>query len=286
MPIRTIMEINNIYAMNANDYLIKFETEMRLINYCNRTIANYISHTRIFLLHFDKDPHEINEDEIKEYLKKSSSQAQLKQRIGSIKLFYEKVIHDPLKFKYIQYPRREQTLPDVLSQDEMRRLFAACSNLKHLTILQLFYSTGMRESEVINLRVTDIDSNRMVIHIRQAKGKKDRLVPLSERTLITLRQYYQSYKPKEYLFNGQFSLQYSAKSIQQFIHDYAAKAGITRRVYPHLIRHCFATHLYEGGADINLIQALLGHKSVKTTMIYTHLSNRLISQVRTPDMVL
>ena len=265
--------------------LASYEAELQLRNYCYHTIKCYVGLVRLFIMHFYKHPSVISEEEIKQYLRESSSQALLKQRIGAIKRFYELVIKDPLKFKYIQYPRTEQHLPDVLSTDEIRRLFASCTNLKHRAILFLFYSTGMRESEVINLRITDVNSGLMQIHIRQAKGKKDRIIPLSEPTLKALREYFKSEHPRNYLFNGQFSDRYSATSIQQFVKMYAAKAGIKKRVYPHLLRHCSATHSYESGTDLTIIQKILGHKNQKTTMIYTHISNSLISKVRTPDMM-
>jgi len=266
--------------------LANYEVELQLRNYCYHTVKCYVGLVRKFIMYFYKHPSFISEEEIKTYLRESSSQALLKQRIGSIKLFYDLVIKDPLKFKYIQYPRREQHLPDVLSQNEVRQLFAACKNLKHKAILFLFYSTGMREGEVINLKIKDIDSELMQIHIRQAKGKKDRIVPLSEPTLKALREYFREEKPRNYLFNGQFSDRYSATSIQQFVKKYAAIAKIKKRVYPHLLRHCSATHMVEAGTDMALIQNILGHKSQKTTMIYAHLSNSLISQIRTPDTAL
>ncbi|MDP2335932.1 MAG: tyrosine-type recombinase/integrase [Bacteroidota bacterium] len=266
--------------------LASYEAELQLRNYCYNTIKCYKGLVRLYIMHFQKHPTKISEDEIKTYLRESSSQSLLKQRIGAIKRFYELVIKDPLKFKYIQYPRTEQHLPDILSFAEVQRLFTACTNKKHKAILFLFYSTGMREGEVINLKVKDIDSGLMQIHIRQAKGKKDRIVPLSEPTLKALREHFKEEKPRNYLFNGQFSDQYSATSIQQFVKKYANIAKIKKRVYPHLLRHCSATHSYESGTDLAIIQKILGHKNQKTTMIYTHLSNNLISKVRTPDMAL
>ncbi len=266
--------------------LASYEAELQLRNYCYNTVKCYVGLVRKFIMHFYKHPTHISEEEIKQYLIESSSQALLKQRIGAIKRFYELVIKDPLKFKYIQYPRTEQHLPDILSFAEVQRLFSACTNKKHKAILFLFYSTGMREGEVINLKIKDIDSGLMQIHIRQAKGKKDRIVPLSEPTLKALREYFIEEKPRNYLFNGQFSERYSPTSIQQFVKKYAEIAKIKKRVYPHLLRHCSATHSYESGTDLTIIQKILGHKNQKTTMIYTHLSNNLISKVRTPDMAL
>ncbi len=264
-------------------FLTDYENELRLRNYSERTISCYLSLTKLFIEHFRKDPSEIGEDEIKTYLRGSSSQALLKQRIGALKRFYQFVIKQPLKFKYIDYPRPEEHLPEILSQDEVSRLFKACTNLKHLAILYIFYSTGIRESELLDLKISDIDSKRMVICIKQGKGNKDRNVPLSEKTLDVLRKYYLKYKPKNHLFNGQFSEKYSKTSICNFLKKYAVKAGITKRVYPHLLRHCNATHLVEAGTDISVVQHLLGHKQQKTTMRYVKMSRKYISKVQTPD---
>ena len=268
------------------NYIKLYETELQLRNYAERTIACYLSMLKLFCEHFETDPVFITETQIKAYLKGSSSQAQLRQRIGALKRFYQYVLKQPLKFKFIDYPRREEHLPDVLSKSEVRRLFAACTNMKHRAIMQIFYSTGIRESELINLKLTDIDSDRMVIRIEQGKGKKDRYVPLSEMTLKVLRKYYREYKPSRYLFNGQFSDRYSATSIRNFVKKYAAQAKINKRVYPHLIRHCNATHLFEAGTDLAVIQRLLGHKQHKTTARYAHMSKRMISTVQTPDSFL
>ena len=267
-------------------HLRKLETELTLKAYAANTIRTYINHVKLFLQHFAREPDEITEQEIKDYLKSSQSQAQLKQRIGALKYFYTAVVKQPLKFRYIEYPRRESKLPQLLSQDEIREIFAVCTNTKHRAILFLMYSTGMRESEIINLRIADIDSSRMLIHIRNGKGARDRFVPLSENTLTLLRQYFREYTPREYLFNGQFSPRYSATSIQAIAKKYARLAGISKRVYPHLIRHCSATHLYEAGTDISIIQRMLGHRSHKTTMRYAQMSNRFLSKIKTPDSFL
>ena len=144
------------------------------------------------------------------------------------------------------------------------------------------YSTGLRVSEVINLKINDIDSQRMIINIRDAKGGKDRIVTLDKTLLELLRLYYKKYIPKEYLFNGQFELKYSARSIQQFLQKYADMAQINKKVNPHLIRHCYATHLHEKGIDLTIIQKLLGHQSIKTTQIYAHTSHNYISNIITP----
>jgi integrase/recombinase XerD len=260
-----------------------YQRELRLKNYADNSINSYVNHVKLFLEHFMTDPCIISENQIKNYLVASSSLAQQKQRTGAIKLYYKYVVKQVRKLDGIEYPRRESKLPVLLSIDELKALFASCSNLKHKAILMLLYSTGIRESELINLKIQDIDSRSMLIHIRNAKGMKDRFVPLSEKTLSILRLYFKQYRPTEYLFNGQFTNKYSASSIRQITKKYAMAGGVKKNVYPHLIRHCCATHLFDAGTDISVIQRVLGHKSHKTTMRYAQMSTFKISQVNTPD---
>ncbi len=149
--------------------------------------------------------------------------------------------------------------------------------------MSILYSGALRVSEIINLKIEDIDSKLMIIRIRSAKGRKDRMVPLDENCLEILRQYYKQYKPKVYLFNGQNNEpQYSKRSIQEFLKTYAFKAGINKKVCPHLIRHTSITHNLESGTDIRLLQIIAGHQNIKTTCQYTHLSPRFISEIKTP----
>jgi len=192
----------------------------------------------------------------------------------------------PLKLDKIPYSKKDKKLPIVLSVEEIQRMFTACENLKHKVILALLYSCGFRVSELINLKWTHIDRSRMIINVVQGKGKKDRQVMLSPDLIPLLEKYWNEYKPKEYVLNGQFpekELRYSDRSIGEVIKQLAEKAGIDKkRVHTHLIRHCFATHLVEQGTDINLIQRLLGHNNVKTTSIYLHISNNLIKSIPSP----
>lgn len=271
--------------MNIPKYLIAYRKDLELKAYAYNSIENYCSQVKAFLHHFDNkftEPSKINEAAIKEWLLQAKSINGRKHRISAVKLFYHYTIRQPLKFKYIEYPRSEKKLPIVLSQDEIKRIINACDNLKHKAIIYLLYSTGMRVGEVINLKPEHIDSSRMIINIIAGKGMKDRQVMLDESVLKLLREYYRKYKPKEYLFNGQFSNQYTASSINQFLKMYAAKAGISKRIHAHLLRHCSFTHLVEQGTDINLIRVLAGHNNVRTTSIYTHLSHNLISNIPSP----
>jgi site-specific recombinase XerD len=169
------------------------------------------------------------------------------------------------------YPKRKpKLLPKYLTVVEVKRLLQQCTNLKHRCILKILYGCGLRVSEVIALKIADIDSAAMRIHIRAAKGKKDRVVPLPQTLLHNLRQYYLVYCPKDYLFEGQNGGNYSAKSIQSFIKKYAREAKIQKSVTPHMLRHSYATHQLENGVNIRYVQALLGHNSIKTTELYTH----------------
>lgn len=271
--------------MNIPKYIDLFRNDLEYKNYSQNTIDNYISQVGLFLRqHQDKysEPVKIPEREIKSWLMEANSINGRKHRLSALKLFYKFTVKQPMKFKYIEYPKAEKKLPQPLDVSEIQKMIEVCENLKHKAIICTLYSTGIRISELLNLKISNIDSKRGVIYIIQAKGKKDRQVPLDSSLLDLLRRYFQSYKPKEYLFNGQSSLQYSERSVNEVLKSLADKAGIKRRVYAHLMRHCNATHLLEAGTDISIIQKLLGHNSPKTTQIYTQVSTRLISKVNTP----
>lgn len=188
----------------------------------------------------------------------------------------------PSKIVKIPYPKAEKKLPIVLSQDEVQRMFDACENLKHKVILSLLYACGLRVSELLNLTWSNIDRSRMIVNVIAGKGKKDRQVMLPEVLIPLLEKYYRCYQTKRYILAGQFSEQYSATSVGQVIKQLAVKANIKKRVWTHQMRHNCFTHMLENGTDINLIQKLAGHKSVKTTMIYTHISDSLISKINSP----
>lgn len=215
-------------------------------------------------------------------LKHKFSSSYQNQCISAIKLFYREVMKTDLDPEQIDRPKRARLLPSVLSKMEVENLIKSINNLKHKTIITLIYSAGLRISEAVNLKVADIDSGRMVILIRQSKGAKDRLVGLSEKMLVLLREYYMVYKPKKWLFEGPTGEMYSVKSIQVIFHKARHRAGIKRRATVHTLRHSYATHLHEAGTDIRFIQELLGHGSSKTTEIYTHVSNRQITQIQSP----
>jgi site-specific recombinase XerD len=186
------------------------------------------------------------------------------------------------KVYLVDRPRSEKKLPIVLSEQEIGDLFRATENIKHTAILMLAYSAGLRLSELINVKIKDIDSNRMQIRIAQAKGKKDRYSLLSVKLLEVLRIYVKEYKPKEWLFEGINGGVYSARSIQLVMAESIAKAGITKKAGVHSLRHSFATHLLENGTDLRYIQNLLGHESSKTTEVYTHITTKGFDQIKSP----
>ena len=197
--------------------------------------------------------------------------------ISALKLFYTRTIKQPFKFKYIEYPRSEKKLPRVIDQKFLLEKISLIENLKHKSIISLAFSTGMRVSEICNLKIEDIDSKRMIIYIRNAKGNKDRIVPLSENILQLLRLYFKEYKPKTYLFNGQFDLIYSSRSCNEIVKKYIGKD-----YHFHLLRHSSFTTLLESGVDLRIIQKLAGHASSKTTEIYTHVSNNILQKIKLP----
>ncbi len=230
---------------------------------------------------------DITKEEINNYIlslikNNKISISQQNQRINAIKFYYEKVLGREKQYYEFHRPIKEHKLPKVLSKNELKQILNSCSNIKHRCILMLIYSAGLRRSELLNLTVSDIDSERMVINIRVAKGMKDRISLLSDNLLQLLRIYYKEYKPKKYLFEGQSGGKYSPTSVANILKKAAIKAGIKKAVTPHMLRHSFATHLLEQGTDLRYIQQLFGHKSSKTTEIYTHISKRAIDKIKNP----
>ena len=268
--------------------IAKFKQYLGSKRYSENTITTYSEILRTFLVFYREKPvAEItNEDVIvfnNEYiLKKNLSASYQNQTMNSIKLFF-KIIHDSkIVIEELHRPKNAKRLPNVLSKEETFRLIDMTTNLKHKTLLALIYSSGLRISEAINMKIIDIDSQRMLIHIKNAKGKKDRYTLLSTKILVLLKEYYTIYKPKTYLFEGQYGGQYSSRSAQSILRESVKKAGITKQVSLHTLRHSFATHLLESGTDLRYIQDLLGHSSPKTTMIYTHVSSTSLKNIINP----
>ncbi len=266
--------------MNIGKYLELYSEDLRIKNYSNNTIQNYVSQVRCFLEYYNNvatKPSEISDRQIKEWLLLANSINGRKHRISAVKLFYKLTGKQPLKFRHIEYPRSEKKLPQIIEKQYLLDQIAKIQNKKHKAIISLAYSTGMRVSEVCNLLISDIDSKRMIITIRQSKGRKDRIVALSEKILEILREYFKEYKPKEYLFNGQFELKYSHRSCNQIVKQYLGK-----EYHFHQLRHSNATALLESGTDLRIIQKHLGHASSKTTEIYTHVSTAVLQNMPLP----
>ena len=266
--------------MNIGKYVELYSEDLRLKNYSENTISNYCSQVKLFLEYFNKvatKPSEISERQIKDWLLLANSINGRKHRISAVKLFYKLTGNQPLKFKHIEYPRSEKKLPKIIEKEFLLDVISKIKNTKHKAIIALAYSTGMRVSEVCNLKIADIDSKRMIITIRQSKGRKDRIVALSEKILEILRIYFTEYKPKEYLFNGQFELKYSHTSCNNIVKKYLGK-----KYHFHLLRHSNATALLEAGTDLRIIQKHLGHSSSKTTEIYTHVSTASLKMMPLP----
>lgn len=272
--------------MNISEHMKLYEQEMRRRNFSKNTVESYLSCIKVFFEKSTKDhPKNINEQDIRDFLAQYATVNTQRNYHSAIKKFYEICMHQKNKFKYIPYARKDKQQPIVLSQDEIQKLFNVCENLKHKVIMALLYSAGLRVSELINLKWLDIDRSRMVIQLRAAKGKKDRQVMLAESLIPLLVEYWKQYKSKEYVLNGQFpdkELRYSDRSVLQVVKQLARKAGIEKRAYTHLMRHCSFTHMFESGTDINLVKELAGHSSVKTTMLYVNISHNHISKIQSP----
>lgn len=269
------MEINKKHEEILRIYVQK----LKYFNYCNRTIEIYVHYVGKFLKSTDKYYQHLVSSDFQNYLNnyKFSSISQQNQIINAIKFLYDKVLQRKYDKVSFQRPRKERHLPQVIDNNFLITKINSIQNLKHKSILSLAYSVGLRVSEVINLKIKDIDSARMVIIIRQSKGRKDRIVPLSENILKLLREYYTDFKPVEYLFNGQTKPQYSITSCNQLVKQYLGK-----NYHFHLLRHSCATELLERGTDLRFIQKLLGHSSSKTTEIYTHVSTAAMHKIQLP----
>ena len=204
-------------------------------------------------------------------------------RLNAIKFYFEQVLHhDKIFFNNIPRPKKKSQLPKVISKEDVAKIFKNVQNPKHLLMLKLCYGMGLRVSEIVNLKITNIDSHRMLVHIESAKGKKDRCVTLPKSILDDLRNYYLDNRPETYLFEGQYGGQYSIRSAQAVFKNAMDKAKINKSVGIHGLRHSYATHLLEGGTDMVFIQKLLGHQDIKTTEIYAKISNRHLGNIRSP----
>lgn len=265
-----------VLSEKAEDIMFMCEQKFVLKSFSRSTIKSYLGAISYFLSFFDgRDYEEISKQEIEAYvyqLKTKYKISDTKQNtvINAIKAYYEHVLGKPREYYDLQRPKKSKSLPDVFSKEEVSKIIACTENIKHKAILMTIYSGGLRISEALNLRITDLHSDDGYIFIKDSKGKRDRKTVLSPVLLTVLRTYYKAHKPSYWLFEGQEGGKYSAKSIQQILRKAVDKAGANPWGTVHTLRHSFATHLLQEGVNLRIIQTMLGHSSSKTTEIYTH----------------
>jgi len=269
-----------------------FETvraEMRLRNYSQKTIKAYVSCLRVFVRYIHpRHPREAANAHLRSFLlhlmdRERYSAATINQMINALRFLYVDLYNQPIVLGTLPRPKKERKLPVVLNEGEVRRMFDEVVNLKHRALLMLVYSAGLRVGELVNLHWEDLDEKRNMIHIRGGKGKKDRYTILSNVVVQILQRYWKVYQSREWLFEGEKpGKPYSIRSAEKVFDQAAQRAGITKDVSIHSLRHAFATHMLEQGTDLRYIQDLLGHESVRTTEIYAHVSQRKIERLRSP----
>jgi len=262
--------------------------DLRIRNYAQGTQEQYIWHVRRFARHFGRSPEHLGLEHIREYQlylvdERKLSVSTLKIAVSALRFLYTVTLRQRWDLRYIPYPRSERRLPVVLSRDEVARLLGATRNLRDRALLMTAYSTGARSSEVVGLRVKDIDGRRRVLHIRRGKGHKDRFLPLFPRLHRVLRAYYREHRPAgPWLFPGATSGSHlSQPMVRQACLRARSRAKISKRVTSHALRHSFATHLLEGGIDLRTIQVLLGHASLATVQFYVHVTSKTVGAERT-----
>lgn len=281
--IKKYREKESNHTKVPESYLRKLE----LKQYAISTSKTYISLFERFInAHKTLNLDELTEQDIRNYLQleiqNGRSGSYINQMVNCIKFYYEVVLGMPNRFYDIERPRSKKALPKVISLQEVNALINNTNNIKHRCIVSLLYGSGLRRAEILNLKLTDIDSKRMVVEVRNGKGGKDRLTILSDTVLSDLRSYYKEWKPTTYLFEGEKGKKYSAGSVLNIVKKAAIKAGIRKTVTPHMLRHSFATHLLENGTDLRYIQVLLGHNSTRTTEIYTQVAVNNIKAIKSP----
>lgn len=262
--------------------------DLRLRNFAENTIDNYVRAVRQYADFFRMSPAELTSEHLRKYLlylreEKKVAQGTYNQAVAALRFFYRVTLDRPTAVEGVCFSKGEKKLPVILSSEEVRRFFDALESLKHRAILMTAYGAGLRVSEVVSLRIEDIDSQRMQIRVREGKGKKDRMVMLPELLLEVLREYWKAAKPQEFLFPGRgASGHISRVAVFNASKRAMRDAGIRKNISPHTLRHCFATHLLDNGTNLRTIQDLLGHRSVKTTATYTHVSQTTVLKTVSP----
>ncbi len=275
---------SNLYIISAYLYIMngllgKLEENLKLKNYSPQTIKTYSNHIKKYL-EFAKNKG-INIESAKEFLLKKLSTdnpASVGHNVFALKYFFKEILHQELN---VPNPKRNKTLPEILNISEIKEMINSTSNIKHKLIIKILYGCGLRVSEIVNLKKLDINFEEELIHIRLAKGKKDRFVKIPESIIEELKAY-SRLNNDLYLFHSNRGGKLTKKTIAKIVQNSAKKAEIQRRVYPHLLRHSFATHLLEQGTDLRIIQKLLGHSDIKTTQIYTQISQASIKNIKSP----
>ena len=255
--------------------------------YSKNTIDSYASIVKLAKYFFKKPLNTVDETELHRYFyhmvhTKKISYSYQRQIAMALKLYYKEMFGQSINLEFLFPSRKPEKLPVVIAKKDILKILQKANNTKHKSMIALTYSSGLRVGELIDLKIGDIDSSRMVVHVKSAKGNKDRIVPLSEKTLHMLRGYYKEFSPKHYLFEGQKGGKYSASSFNKLLKAATKRAGINKKITAHTLRHSYATHLLEKGTDIRVIQKLLGHNSIKTTMIYTQVAEPFILNVVSP----
>ncbi len=278
------------FTISAENMLLLDQTIkiLKLKAYANNTIELYRGEIlQLMRLLKDRSLASLTSNQIKSYLlwllqERKCSENKVHSTLNALKFCFEQVLNQPKIFITIPRPKKHLQLPKVHAAEQVKKIIQSTNNEKHKTMLMLAYATGLRLQEIINLKIKDINSARMVINVIRAKGKKDRQAILSEKLLIQLRKYFKLYRPKEWLFEGQAGSQYGYRSLQLVFQQAKERNGIQIPGGIHTMRHSFATHLLENGTDIRLIQELLGHNSIKTTIRYTHVSKAQLQKIKSP----
>jgi integrase/recombinase XerD len=276
-----------VYPINQPEYN-RFLGTLQLKGYSPNTLRTYCSEFSQFL--YILKSHSVldcDQEMVRRYIlycinELKLSENSLHSRINAIKFYFEKVLFRDRMFVEIPRPKKQAKLPKVIHITDVKALFEKTTNLKHNTLLKLCYGMGLRVSEIVNLKIKDIDSKSMQVFVERAKGKKDRYANLPESILDQLRDYYMVYKPQEYLFEGQYGGKYSIRSAQAIFKTALQNAKVNKNVGIHSLRHSFATHLLENGTDVRFIQELLGHKDIRTTLLYTNVSDKSIRNIKSP----
>lgn len=262
--------------------------DLQLSGYSPKTASKYLHYAKQFAAYFMRPPEEMGEEEIREFLlyvinERDFSHHTYRTVLASLSFLYKVTLKRPVEIEHIKPRKKKRPLPEVLSGSEVKSLLDAVYSINHRALLMTMYASGLRIMEACRLQVTDIDSARMLIHVHSGKGKKDRYALLAKRQLECLREYFRQARPVTWLFPGQTREGHiSYHRVREAFRAAAKRAGITKKITPHILRHCFATHLVESGVDISIVKEFLGHSSIQTTQIYTHLGVARVKGILSP----